>query len=111
MDETDFRAIKSLANLEGRLFEMNGQTAREKLSVLRGLGHILVKTDGLPPEKAELVRGAAREMYGEDGELEIDSNAQLSCGGGDQGCYVQAWVWVPYEDVEGMEEFCKEDDE
>ena len=35
----------------------------------------------------------ARERHGEEGAVEIDDNAQLS-EGDDNGCYVQAWVWV-----------------
>ena len=37
----------------------------------------------------------AREHHGEEGAVEIDDNAQLS-EGDDNGCYVQAWVWVDF---------------
>ena len=37
----------------------------------------------------------ARERHGEEGAVEIDNNAQLS-EGDDNGCYVQAWVWVEF---------------
>lgn len=30
-----------------------------------------------------------------EGELEVDDNAKTS-EGGDNGCYVQAWVWVSF---------------
>jgi hypothetical protein len=39
-------------------------------------------------------RESARELYGEDGEIEVDSNARVSRGD-DGGAYVEAWVWVP----------------
>ena len=41
---------------------------------------------------------AARERYHRDGEVEFDEGATVSFGG-DPGAYVQAWVWVPQEDV------------
>ena len=37
----------------------------------------------------------ARNEHQQDGEVEIDDNAQLS-EGNDNGCYVQAWVWVSF---------------
>lgn len=41
----------------------------------------------------------AKEIYHKDGEVEVDDNAKLSESGpgGDNGCYVQAWVWVGFE--------------
>ena len=41
----------------------------------------------------------ARNEHRRDGELEIDDNAQLS-EGSDNGCYVQAWVWVSFAATE-----------
>ena len=41
----------------------------------------------------------ARERHAhrlQEGECEIDNTAELS-EGGDNGTYVQAWVWVPFE--------------
>lgn len=40
----------------------------------------------------------ARELYQEDGNVEIDDNAQSSVG--DEGTWVQAWVFVPNEEGE-----------
>lgn len=37
----------------------------------------------------------ARNEHQEDGEVEINGNAQLS-EGTDNGCYVTAWVWVGF---------------
>ena len=51
----------------------------------------------------EDIRDRARELYAKDGEVEIDDDADVSRGGdpdpspGDEGVYVQAWVWVPFE--------------
>ena len=46
---------------------------------------------------------AARDGYAMDGMLEVDVNAKLSIGKDARervdGCYVQAWVWVRFEDA------------
>jgi hypothetical protein len=39
-------------------------------------------------------RERAKELYCEDGEIEVDDNAPISRGD-DSGAYVEAWVWVP----------------
>ena len=41
---------------------------------------------------------AARRKYAREGEIEVDENAKVSRGD-DPGAYVQAWVWVPEEEV------------
>ena len=48
---------------------------------------------------AEIAR--ARELYseGSDDDIEIDDNAKASRG--DDGCFIQAWVWLPNPDVPG----------
>jgi hypothetical protein len=53
-----------------------------------------------PTEKArqEAIRDMAREKYGSEGQVEIDSNARFS-EGDDNGTYVQAWVWVSFADT------------
>lgn len=42
-------------------------------------------------------RIAARLKHGEEGEVEIDPGATVSEG--DEGAYVQAWVWISHEGV------------
>ena len=42
-------------------------------------------------------RERAKELYCEEGEIEVDSNALVSSGDED-GAYVAAWVWVPAEE-------------
>lgn len=43
----------------------------------------------------------ARELYHRDGEIEIDADAEVSPGAiSPEGTYVQAWVWVPFDEVE-----------
>ena len=37
----------------------------------------------------------ARQQHEQEGLVEIDDNAQLS-EGAENGCYVQAWVWVDF---------------
>lgn len=39
-------------------------------------------------------RGRAKELYHEDGQIEVDDGARVSIGNED-GAYVEAWVWVP----------------
>ena len=38
---------------------------------------------------------AARAMYADGDDVQIDADAKISRGD-DCGAYVQAWVWVPY---------------
>lgn len=54
--------------------------------------------DQTGPEADEM-REKARAMYHADGEVEIDDNATISWGG-EPGAYVQAWVWVPFDESE-----------
>jgi hypothetical protein len=51
----------------------------------------------------EWYRRRAKELYCIDGEIEVDSNARISIGD-DPGAYVEAWVWVPDDDGEPMDE-------
>lgn len=43
---------------------------------------------------AEILTLARNDSRAGD-ELEIDDNAKLSCGD-DNGCWVQAWMWVDF---------------
>ena len=49
---------------------------------------------GVPMESHEWFRQRAKQLYHEEGEVEIDDNARVSVGG-KEGAYVEAWVWVP----------------
>ena len=51
----------------------------------------------------EWFRARAKELYCRDGEVEVDSNARISYGA-DEGAYVEAWVWVPFEETESDSE-------
>jgi hypothetical protein len=43
---------------------------------------------------------AAKALFEQEGKLEIDADAKVSRNeGGDDGAYVQAWVWVENEDA------------
>jgi hypothetical protein len=57
--------------------------------------------DGLQP-----YRDAAKKLFHSEGELEIDAGAPVSKAdpedGGDEGAYVQAWVWVPDYEIPGQ---------
>ena len=48
------------------------------------------------PSFEQDIRKKARQIYQEEGTLEIDADAIVSQSEG--GCYVAAWVWVPDED-------------
>ena len=52
--------------------------------------------------RAKIVK-LAREKLEKEGELEISPEAEVS-DGDDNGCYVAAWVWMPF----GGTEFDKE---
>lgn len=55
--------------------------------------------EGVKPEKAGLhMISAARRMYQTE-EIEIDDNADLSAAENEEGAWVSAWVWVPYDEV------------
>jgi hypothetical protein len=45
----------------------------------------------------EWFRTRANELYSEEGQIEVDSNARVS-NGNDDGAYVEAWVWVPLKE-------------
>jgi hypothetical protein len=44
-------------------------------------------------------RAQAKDLYHEDGEIEVDGTARISRSN-DEGAYVEAWVWVPAEKQE-----------
>jgi len=47
------------------------------------------------------IRDRARELHEVDGEVELDIDAEISrCETDPEGAYVQAWVWVPFEEEE-----------
>jgi len=48
------------------------------------------------------IRDRARELHQVDGEIEIDDDAEVSQNveTTSEGAYVQAWVWVPFEEGE-----------
>jgi hypothetical protein len=48
-------------------------------------------------EKKQWFRSRAKELYHEEGQIEIEPNARVSIGD-DEGAYVEAWVWVPLKE-------------
>lgn len=46
-------------------------------------------------ERDELIRDMARNLYHDEGAVEIDDCSAVS-EGSDNGAYVQAWVWVSF---------------
>ena len=57
----------------------------------------------LTEEETTKVINLARAGYAMDSMIEVDPDAELSIGenahGSVDGCYVQAWVWVSFEDA------------
>ena len=55
------------------------------------------------PSDEEIIE-AARDMYAapSDDDIEIDDDPELSHA--DYGCWVQAWVFVRYNECEGFED-------
>ena len=56
------------------------------------------------PTDAQMVEAAKTRFIHEEGNIEVDDNAQVSRADGNpcRGAYVQAWVWVPDEDAKTM---------
>ena len=48
-------------------------------------------------------RQRAKELYHDEGEIEVDDGAPVSIGE-DAGAYVQAWVWVYSEEDDGADD-------
>ena len=57
--------------------------------------------DPSPADPLDAARNKVRELYGEDGVLEVDEGAQVSEG--DDGYQVEVWVWVSDSDA-GIDE-------
>jgi hypothetical protein len=45
----------------------------------------------------EWFRTRAKQLFHDEGQVEVDSNARVSTGS-DDGAYVEAWVWVSSND-------------
>lgn len=45
-------------------------------------------------------RSRAKELYHDEGEIEIDENARVSVS--DEGAYIEAWVWVRSPNIERL---------
>jgi hypothetical protein len=62
----------------------------------------------MPEKKTQVtyaqMQDRARELYAEDGQIEFDDDPTVSSPGedGDNGGYVQAWVWVGLNDDEEL---------
>lgn len=50
------------------------------------------------PQFADKFRAVAKEKHHDEGSIEIDDAAIVSRGD-DDGCYVQAWIWVSDDDA------------
>jgi len=52
----------------------------------------------------EWFRIRAKDLYHEEGEIEVDGDAAVSLGN-DDGAYVAAWVWVPLKEKRAIRRF------
>jgi hypothetical protein len=68
---------------------MGMYTEEQVLNILKSVQ----ECDADPNGKKASIRAAAKQQYGEQGSIEIDSDAVVSISE-DGGAYVQAWVWV-----------------
>lgn len=57
------------------------------------------ETDKDETARNERILELAKEQHQRDGECEIDDNAVIS-EGGENGTYVQSWVWVDFADTD-----------
>lgn len=55
-------------------------------------------------KKEDKLRQLAKEKYHQQGELEFEDDALVSIGDDPTGGYVQAWVWVPWEEAQDAQE-------
>jgi hypothetical protein len=68
--------------------------AKPEDAVLQGIASLLKDNQASQTDEIdEKFRKAADDIYGRDGEIEIDEGAPVSKGS-DPGVYVQAWIWV-----------------
>lgn len=58
----------------------------------------------MEPTREQVIE-KAKDTYEEEGAIEIDDNAKISPSDG--GWYVQAWVYVSTEDMEGGQMTCR----
>jgi hypothetical protein len=103
--EGDLSAVSALA----RAYERRGEGKDpvdeivDQINDLKKAGLLTVdarrsiKNNVSPVITDETVAAIAQSIHHRDGEVEIDSNAELSIGA-ENGCYVQAWVWVDLDD-------------
>lgn len=58
--------------------------------------------DGFKGDERTKIVKAAKLLHEQEGVVEIDENAEISDArdrGGDDGVYVEAWLWVPGEEI------------
>lgn len=70
-------------------FEMKESTAESDYEEFKS---------GKLAKREALYRDAAKAQYHDEGFVEIDKDARVCVG--EDGCYVQAWVFVAHEEVE-----------
>lgn len=77
---------------------------------IRHLDDVTVDVGGISQDdgRDEKIRALANENHARDGEIEFDDGCVVS-EGGDNGAYVQGWVWVPFSDSDLDKD--REDDE
>jgi hypothetical protein len=87
---------------------IKGEDGRLQLACDCGTVIAVFEKNDMPPEKKKRYQELADEIHNSEGEVEIDENARLvMC---EDGCYVQAWVWVYDPDKKDEEEEEEEED-
>lgn len=86
---------EELALLRAAIPKDGSELSKKAIDLLRS-------KSGLKDEQTDAYIGAAQtladEIHGKDGEVEVDEEACISPG--EEGAYVQAWVFVRQEDID-----------
>ena len=72
-------------------FEVKGSSPGSRV-------YVVTKAPSGGPVRENLIRELAKLRHEDEGTCEIDDNATIS-EGDDNGCYVSAWVWVPFDET------------
>lgn len=95
------RRSKSYAYKMGADYARNGaNTINCNLSIFSSKENTAEwEREELQTRTKAIIELARNEYEGDDGDVQVDSNARVS-EGDDNGCYVSAWVWVSFAGTE-----------
>ena len=98
--------LRALASARHRLpihLIVAGEFYQDRRPYERLIDELGIRDEEPKPPSDDEIRAAARRIHEREGEIEIDPGAPISHGD-DPGAYVQAWVWVYFDDVKEPEE-------